>query len=53
MPAAKPPYPAEFRQQIIETTFVTDTRMFLDHSGYLEETFFTHSYSPIRDESGG
>ena len=36
-----------------ETTFVTDTRMFLDRNGYLEETFFTYSYSPIRDETGG
>jgi PAS domain S-box-containing protein len=35
-----------------ETTFVTDTRMFLDRNGFLEETFFTYSYSPIRDESG-
>ena len=33
-----------------ETTFVTDTRMLLDRNGYLEETFFTYSYSPIRDE---
>ena len=36
-----------------ETTFVTDTRMLLDRNGYLEETFFTYSYSPIRDETGG
>ena len=27
--------------------------MFLDRNGYLEETFFTFSFSPIRDESGG
>src|SRR5947208_873836 len=27
--------------------------MFLDRLGYLEETFFTFSFSPIRDESGG
>ena len=26
--------------------------MFLDRNGYLEETFFTFSLSPIRDESG-
>src|SRR5271154_2514112 len=26
--------------------------MFLDRNGYLEETFFTFSFSPIRDESG-
>src|SRR5436305_13882767 len=35
-----------------ETTFLTDTRMFLDRNGYLEETFFTFSFSPIRDEAG-
>ncbi|RZI85571.1 MAG: response regulator [Rubrivivax sp.] len=35
-----------------ETSFVTDSRMFLDRSGFLEETFFTYSYSPIRDETG-
>ncbi|MGQ0481873.1 MAG: SpoIIE family protein phosphatase [Pseudonocardia sp.] len=28
-------------------------RIFLDRRGYLEETFFTFSFSPIRDESGG
>jgi signal transduction histidine kinase/DNA-binding response OmpR family regulator len=27
--------------------------MFLDRHGYLEETFFTFSFSPIRDETGG
>ncbi|NUP88525.1 MAG: two-component system sensor histidine kinase/response regulator, partial [Candidatus Sumerlaeia bacterium] len=26
--------------------------MFLDRMGYLEETFFTFSFSPIRDETG-
>ncbi|HST80338.1 MAG TPA: ATP-binding protein [Kineosporiaceae bacterium] len=26
--------------------------MFIDRNGYLEETFFTFSFSPIRDESG-
>src|SRR6202000_2075243 len=36
-----------------ETSFLEDQRMFLDRSGYLEETFFTFSFSPIRDESGG
>jgi len=25
----------------------------LDRQGYLEETFFTFSFSPIRDETGG
>jgi PAS domain S-box-containing protein len=34
-------------------TFLENQRMFLDRNGYLEETFFTFSFSPIRDESGG
>ncbi|MEO8327219.1 MAG: HAMP domain-containing sensor histidine kinase, partial [Nitrospirota bacterium] len=36
-----------------ETSFLVNQRMFLDRLGYLEETFFTFSFSPIRDESGG
>src|ERR1700761_9354521 len=36
-----------------ETSFLEDQRIFLDRNGYLEETFFTFSFSPIRDESGG
>ncbi|HEX4379358.1 MAG TPA: hypothetical protein VH022_04960, partial [Candidatus Acidoferrum sp.] len=36
-----------------ETSFLEDQRMFLDRYGYLEETCFTFSFSPIRDESGG
>src|SRR5574341_2390565 len=36
-----------------ETSFIENQRMFLDRHGYLEETFFTFSFSPIRDESGG
>jgi PAS domain S-box-containing protein len=32
--------------------FLEDQRMFIDRNGYLEETFFTFSFSPIRDESG-
>jgi signal transduction histidine kinase len=36
-----------------ETSFLEDQRMFLDRHGYLEETFFTFSFSPIRDETGG
>src|SRR6202795_4951710 len=28
-------------------------RMFLDRDGFLEETWFTFSFSPILDESGG
>jgi len=36
-----------------ETSFLENQRMFLTRNGYLEETFFTFSLSPIRDESGG
>ena len=36
-----------------ETAFLMNERIFLDRFGYLEETFFTFSFSPIRDESGG
>ncbi|HYI92816.1 MAG TPA: GAF domain-containing sensor histidine kinase, partial [Bryobacteraceae bacterium] len=36
-----------------EARFLENQRMFLDRNGYLEETFFTFSFSPIRDESGG
>jgi signal transduction histidine kinase len=36
-----------------ETSYLENQRMFLDRHGYLEETFFTFSFSPIRDESGG
>ena len=35
------------------TRFLENQRMFLDRYGYLEETFFTFSFSPIRDETGG
>jgi signal transduction histidine kinase len=34
------------------TSFIENQRMFLFRNGYLEETFFTFSLSPIRDESG-
>src|SRR5437016_5153227 len=36
-----------------ETSFLENQQMFLDRNGYLEETFFTFSFSPIRDETGG
>jgi len=36
-----------------ETAFLENRRMFLDRNGYLEETFFTFSLSPIRNETGG
>jgi PAS domain S-box-containing protein len=35
------------------TSFLENQRMFLTRNGYFEETFFTFSLSPIRDESGG
>jgi len=35
-----------------QTRFLENQRMFLDRYGYLEETFFTFSFSPILDESG-
>ena len=35
------------------TSYLENQRMFLHRNGYLEETFFTFSHSPIRDESGG
>lgn len=35
-----------------QTSYLENQRMFLDRNGYLEETFFTFSLSPIRDESG-
>ncbi|RYZ77296.1 MAG: hypothetical protein EOP04_31195, partial [Proteobacteria bacterium] len=34
------------------TSFLENQRMFLDRNGYLEETFFTFSVSPIRDDQG-
>jgi PAS domain S-box-containing protein len=33
------------------TSFLENQRIFLHRNGYLEETFFTFSLSPIRDES--
>ena len=35
-----------------EAAYVENQPMFLDRLGYLEETFFTFSFSPIRDETG-
>jgi signal transduction histidine kinase len=35
-----------------EASFLENQRMFLDRNGYLEETFFTFSFSPIHDETG-
>jgi PAS domain S-box-containing protein len=44
--------PAFERAQAGDTSFLENQRMFLDRNGYLEETFFTFSFSPIRDETG-
>lgn len=34
------------------TSYLENQRMFLDRYNYLEETFFTFSFSPVRDDSG-
>lgn len=34
------------------TTFLENQRVFIDRNGYLEEAFFTASFSPVHDESG-
>src|SRR5437588_3298481 len=39
------------RAQRGQTSYLENQRMFLDRKGFLEETFFTFSFSPIRDES--
>ncbi|MBD2498989.1 hypothetical protein H6G75_32530 [Nostoc sp. FACHB-280] len=36
-----------------QPTWSENLQLFMDRYGYLEETYFTFSYSPIRDESGG
>ena len=35
-----------------KTSFLENQRMYLTRNGYMEETFFTFSLSPIRDENG-
>jgi PAS domain S-box-containing protein len=35
-----------------EASFVDDVRLFMDRGDFREETFYSFSYSPIRDESG-
>jgi len=35
-----------------EASFVDDVRLMMSRGNYLEETFYSFSYSPIRDESG-
>src|SRR5690349_5844333 len=49
-PAIGPPFD---QASAGRTAFVENERMYLDRNGYLEETFFTYSFSPIRDETGG
>ncbi|CAM4052584.1 PAS domain S-box-containing protein [Pedobacter westerhofensis] len=41
------------RGQHGEGTYIKDQQMFLDRYGYIEETYMTFSFAPIRDESGG
>jgi signal transduction histidine kinase len=36
-----------------EATFLDDVRLFMDRGSFLEETFYSFSYSPIRDDVGG
>lgn len=36
-----------------KTAFLESQHIFLERHGYTEECFFTFSFSPIRDESGG
>src|SRR5579883_324639 len=36
-----------------EATWSDDQLLLLNRNGYIEECYFTFSYSPIRDESGG
>lgn len=35
-----------------DATVAEDVRLFMNRGGFLEETFYSFSYSPIRDESG-
>ena len=35
-----------------EATFLDDVRLFMNRGDFLEETYYSFSYSPIRDESG-
>ncbi|HEX7887232.1 MAG TPA: ATP-binding protein [Phenylobacterium sp.] len=49
-PAIGQPFDAA---RVGQTSYIENQRMFLFRNGYLEETFFTFSLSPIRDESGG
>ena len=44
---------AEVAMEHGRSTFIRDGLLCMDRNGYLEETYFTYAYSPIRDESGG
>lgn len=35
-----------------EASFIDEMRLFMDRGDFLEETYYSFSYSPIRDESG-
>jgi hypothetical protein len=51
--SAWPAIGAAFTSALAGTpAFLEDQRMFLDRLGYLEETFFTFSFSPIYNKSG-
>ena len=36
-----------------EATYVADVQLFMNRGGFVEEVFYSFSYSPIVDESGG
>jgi two-component sensor histidine kinase len=36
-----------------EATWAEDLKLIMERNGYPEETYFTFSYSPVRDETGG
>jgi PAS domain-containing protein len=38
--------------QKADATFVDDVRLFMNRGDFLEETYYSFSYSPIRDELG-
>jgi PAS domain S-box-containing protein len=44
---------AESVRKTGEPTWSEDLLLMMDRYGYLEETYFTFSYSPVQDESGG
>ncbi|MGE5492527.1 MAG: ATP-binding protein [Actinomycetota bacterium] len=52
-PTSKPAIGSAFDQAAAgEAAFITNQRIILDRNGYNEETYFTFSFSPIRDETG-